>query len=92
MKPIKTISAIAAALLLLSGCVGATGNVPDKERRCGMYANAYAIYTATSEFREVSADEKAAALKAVEFLKVYCGWRATRAVDKNGVPVIQPPK
>lgn len=66
-----------------------------KDKRCEVYADAYALYLATAEVRPVSAEESAAAAGAALFLRVYCGWTGPRGVavnDSNGVPVIQPPK
>jgi hypothetical protein len=79
--------ALTVALGLLVGC--ASG--PDQDQRCETYAEVYSLYLASTEVRPVSHEEIAAATAAALFLKTYCGWTATRAVDANGVPILYPP-
>lgn len=87
MKQLSIALALTLALGLLVGC--ASG--PDKDQRCETYAEVYTLYLASTEVRPVSPEEVAAATAAAIFLKTYCGWTATRAVDANGVPIIHPP-
>ena len=96
MKTLKAFLVIIAVLFLaclFTGCA----SMETKQQRCSAYSDAYAVYLATAEIRDVSQDEKRAAVTAAIFLRTYCGWTAPRGApadttDKNGVPVIYPPR
>ena len=90
MKPTLAKIIIALAMLFSPGCAS-DGSFPDREQRCGHYSNVYALYIASTAVRPIAKEEAAAALAATIFLRTYCGWTGTKAVDVNGVPVIQPP-
>lgn len=98
MKTLKSFLVLIAILFvacLFTGCT--TTGLDTKEKRCTAYSDAYSLYLATAEIREVSKDEKAAASAAAIFLRTWCGWTAPKGgpsgtVDKNGVEIVYPPK
>lgn len=88
MKTIITLMCVA----VLCGCASQpNGSIPEKDQRCEFYANALALYQASTVFRQPTADEIKGAQAATLFLTASCGWQKTRAVDAWGVPVVANP-